>query len=97
MKWNSFGEYSLLVGVAAALGCNPSAFNAILPSNASVTFAYGLPENSTFHVPASDIAFPSSPTGLHALCALQVEVPASGNTSYGFGLFLPSTWNGRFL
>ncbi|KAJ9404562.1 hypothetical protein DTO045G8_7635 [Paecilomyces variotii] len=48
-------------------------------------------------VPSSDIGFPTSPTNLPALCALEVKVPSTTNSSYSFGLFLPDDWNGRFL
>jgi feruloyl esterase len=97
MKWHKSLPYSTLVAAVNAIDCSMAGFKALLPANVSVTSAYALPENSTFQVPAGDIAFPSSPTGLRALCALQAQVPAPGNTTYGFGMFLPSNWNGRFL
>lgn len=92
-----------VIGVSHAhtVDCTPSAIQALLPpeSSASVTFAYSLPENATFQVPASDIGFPSSPSNLPALCAVEVKVPSSASSSYSFGLFLPAggRWNGRFL
>lgn len=68
-----------------------------LPSNATVTFAYTVPENGTFTVPASDIAYPTSPTRLHELCAVEVNVTSSPSSAFSFGLFLPRGWNHRFL
>lgn len=96
MRLNSLFCYATGIGVASALNCIPSAFKRILGSKASVVFASLLPDNSTFHVPPGDIAFPQSPTGLRALCVLEVEVTDS-NAPYSFGLFLPKSWNGRFL
>jgi feruloyl esterase len=96
MKFSYLLYRATSLSTASAFSCTPSAFNAILGSNASVVSASLLPENSTFHVPPSDIAFPQSPAGLHALCALEVKV-ADSDAPYSFGLFLPKSWNGRFL
>jgi feruloyl esterase len=96
MRLNALFYYATGLGMANALNCTPSAFKGILGSNASVVLASLLPENSTFHVPPGDVAFPQSPAGLHALCVLEVEV-ADSNAPYNFGLFLPKSWNGRFL
>ncbi|GME23712.1 hypothetical protein GTA08_BOTSDO07411 [Neofusicoccum parvum] len=82
---------------ASAFECTQSAFEAVIPSNTSVSLVQDVAQNGTFEVPASDIAYPTSPTGLRALCAVQIKVPAPGNTTYEFGLFLPDEWNGRFL
>ncbi|KIY53923.1 feruloyl esterase B precursor [Fistulina hepatica ATCC 64428] len=87
----------LLVGTAMALNCSVSAISAVLPSNVSVSWAYSMAEGSTFDVPLGDTGFPTSPTNLSACCAVAVEVPAPGNTTYNFGMFLPDNWNGRFL
>lgn len=81
----------------AAFECSKSAFQAVIPSHTSVSLVQEVGENGTFEVPAGDIAYPTSPTGLRALCAVQIKVPAPGNTTYEFGLFLPEEWNGRFL
>lgn len=97
MVWYFLVLCSMLLAAATAFDCTTSAFEAILPSNTSVILATPLADNATFNTPASDTGFPSSPTGLRALCAVQVEVPAPGNTTYNFGIFLPSNWNGRFL
>lgn len=86
-----------LVALAAAFNCTPAAFEAILPSNASVAFARCLAGNSTFEVPTGDIAYPTSPTQLRALCAVQINVTSSPTSAFSFGLFLPTDWNSRFL
>jgi feruloyl esterase len=82
-----------------ALDCSPKGIASLLPvtSNASVNFAYPLPANSTFEVPAGDTGYPTNPVGLPALCAVSVQVQTPGNSSFGFGLFLPNEWSGRFL
>ncbi|KAL2014821.1 hypothetical protein VTN00DRAFT_2346 [Thermoascus crustaceus] len=97
MKTYDWFGLAKVIGIGHAVECNLSAIKAFLPPDASVTFAYPLPENSTFQVPASNIGFPSSPSNLPALCAVEVKVPSSATSSYSFGLFLPEKWNGRFL
>jgi feruloyl esterase len=34
---------------------------------------------------------------LPGLCAVSVQVQSISNSTFGFGLFLPDEWNGRFL
>lgn len=94
-----------LIGSAALLGaaqgldyiCTPSAIQAALPAGASVNFAYPVAANATFEVPASDTGYPDSPPSLPALCAASIQVQSIRNTTFGFGIFLPEDWNGRFL
>ncbi|EDU44102.1 feruloyl esterase B precursor [Pyrenophora tritici-repentis Pt-1C-BFP] len=83
--------------IAVALDCSSSAIQAALSSDLTVNFASPLKANATFQVPQSDTGYPNSPVGLPALCAVSVQVPSKGNTTFGFGLFLPDDWNGRFL
>jgi hypothetical protein len=97
MSWSSLLPLGALFGTSFAIECSPSAINAILPSNATVNFAYNLPPNATFQVPKSDTGYPQSPVGLPALCAVSVQVKSIGNSTFGFGLFLPEGWNGRLL
>lgn len=88
---------------AAQLQCTTDAFAKYLSSNSSrgepavVQWAYRISKGDTFQVPDSDIAYPESPTDLPELCVLQVNVTSSPESSYTFGLFLPSEWNERFL
>lgn len=105
MRWQtlfSIGNTAILadaVSYAHALDCSPSSIASFLPadSNASVNFAIPLPFNSTFVVPKGDTGYPVNPVGLPALCSVSVQVQSPGNSSYGFGLFLPTEWNERFL
>ncbi|CBY00314.1 similar to feruloyl esterase B precursor [Plenodomus lingam JN3] len=97
MRWEPALGVGALFGVASALDCTSSAIQAILPSNASVNFAQVVSANSTFEVPKSYTGYPESPVGLPASCAVSVQVQSIENTTYGFGLFLPEDWNGRFL
>lgn len=83
--------------LAQAFECSTSAFQTILPPNATIVSTTTVPENATFHVPSSDIAYPTSPTQLRALCAIEVNVTSSPISAYTFGLFLPEEWNERFL
>lgn len=97
MRWDSILSYGALLGATTALDCSPASIQSVLPSNATVNFAHSLPANSTFEVPKSDTGYPTSPIGLPAVCAVSVQVQSIGNTTFGFGLFLPTDWNGRFL
>lgn len=89
-----------LIGAAQALSncsCTPSVIQAALPEGATVNFAYPVAANETFKVPESKTGYPNSPPNLPALCAASIQVKSVGNTTYGFGIFLPDDWNGRFL
>ncbi|KAF2194391.1 feruloyl esterase B precursor [Zopfia rhizophila CBS 207.26] len=86
-----------MLGVSGALDCALPAIQGILPAGASVNFVRTVAPNSSFEIPPGNIAYPISPVGLPSLCAVSARVQSSGNTSFGFGLFLPSHWNGRFL
>lgn len=97
MKFSRVLRLSILLGGASAFDCSPAAFASILPANATVVSATSIPDNGTFNVPATDLGFPFSPTGLPALCAVEIRVQTPGNSSYGFGLFLPKKWNSRYL
>ena len=79
------------------VACDPSAVRDLLPRHSQLVSAQALDDNSTFLVPPSNLGFPKSPSGLPALCALQVTVAGDNNSSYDMGLFLPRGWNGRFL
>lgn len=87
----------LLLPAVTAFDCTPAAFSAHLPATATVLFATSLPDNSTFEVPIGDIAYPTSPSGLQALCAVQINVTSSPTSAYSFGVFFPKEWNGRYL
>lgn len=90
-----FGLLALLP-LASGFDCTPTAFGQHLPENAQVKFTRTVAEGGTFEAPIGDIAYPTSPTNLSALCAAEVKVDLS-NTSYSFGIFLPDDWNNRFL
>lgn len=77
--------------------CTEGSLSSLLPDGTRLLLSQKLEDNSTFHVPESEIAYTQSPSGLKALCALQVEVTGDNDSKYSFGLFLPEIWNGRFL
>ncbi|EME89222.1 uncharacterized protein MYCFIDRAFT_55662 [Pseudocercospora fijiensis CIRAD86] len=87
----------LAASVAHAFDCSSQAIQEFLPSNVSIKSAVWVPENGIFNVPPSNVAYPESPTGLRALCAIEVHATSSSNSSFNFGLFLPNGWNQRFL
>lgn len=97
MRLDSVLNYGALVSAVRALDCTPSSIQSVLPLNASVNFAYPVAANSTFQVPKGDTGYPTNPVGLPSLCAVSVQVDSIGSSTFGFGLFLPDDWNGRFL
>lgn len=97
MRLSPILNYGALFGAVQSLECSPSAIQSALPSNATVNFAYALSANSTFQVPQGDTGYPINPVGLPVLCAVSVQVQSIGYSTFGFGLFLPENWNGRFL
>lgn len=97
-KIKSFLLLLSLIHSARPFECSPAAFSTCLLSlSAEVAYTSFISENGTFDVPVSDIAYPVSPTGLPAACVVQVNVTSSSTSAYSFGLFLPETWNERFL
>lgn len=98
MKISPLARAALLASTVtrAAADCSTASIQALLPSIASVDFVHWQPGGSTFSVPSGDIAYPTSPTNLTAHCAVQIRV-SNGTSQYGFGMFLPDNWNGRFL
>ena len=78
-----------------AFECSASAFAAILPANATVSYAVSVAANGSFAEPSPE--FPTNDTGLPELCAVAVNVISSSSSSFNFGLFLPQQWNSRFL
>lgn len=81
---------------AVAITCDKASLQSAFSSIATVDFVQWIPANSSFNVPANDVAYPISPTQMQAACAVQVSVK-NGTSNYGFGIFLPDDWNGRFL
>lgn len=92
----SFGE-TPVAKLQAPIACTEDSLSNLLPDGIRLLLSQKLENNSTFHVPESEIAYTQSPSGLRALCALQVEVTGDNDSKYSFGLFLPEMWNGRFL
>jgi len=88
---------ALFATATANAKCDPNSIQATLPQGASVNFAYSLAANSTFEVPKSNTGYPTNAFNLPGLCAVSVQVQSIGNSTYGFGLFLPDDWNSRFL
>lgn len=84
--------------VATALpSCSVDSFQNVLPSNANILSAVPLANGSTYGEGAADVGYPTNPTNLPASCALIVNVTTSASSSFRFGIFLPTQWNGRFL
>jgi len=97
MRWDTLFGSGALFAITRALECSFDTIQPALPYNTSLNFAYPVQANGTFQVPRGDTGYPTSPVGLPALCAISVQVQSIGDTTFGFGLFLPDDWNGRFL
>lgn len=85
----------------AQAACSVSTFTkaGLLPQGASIEKVASVPQNGAYGEGAADLNFPYNPTGLPSLCAVTVKVISSNESSYRFGLFLPTsnTWTGRLL
>ena len=92
-----FATFTVVSTALASIECSPSAITSILPGNATLNFAVPVPQNGSFGQGPSDLEFPQNATNLPPLCAISVNVKSSNTSSYNFGLFLPETWNSRFL
>ncbi|TVY87427.1 putative feruloyl esterase B-1 [Lachnellula willkommii] len=89
---------SYIHNVAAILNCTKAAFVPHLPANTTILSATVVAKNGSYGGGSQDKDFPSSATGLPALCAVQLQV-YEAHSSYMVGVFLPSnaTYNGRFM
>lgn len=90
-------EETAAANLKSPIACTERFLRGLLPDGTRLLLSQQLEDNSTFHVPESEIAYTQSPSGLKALCALQVEVTGDNDSRYSFGLFLPDVWNSRFL
>ncbi|KAI8953875.1 putative ferulic acid Esterase/Feruloyl esterase [Xylaria longipes] len=77
--------------------CSALALAQILPANAKIERVEALEAGSTYGDGPGDLAYPTQPTNLPALCAVTIAVASSATSSYRIGLFLPVEWNNRFL
>lgn len=88
-------------GKSVQATCSVSTFTqaGLLPQGASIEKVSSVSQNGAYGEGASDLNYPYNPTGLPALCAVTVKVASSNESSYRFGLFLPSAsqWTGRLL
>ncbi|KAI0468703.1 putative ferulic acid Esterase/Feruloyl esterase [Xylaria cf. heliscus] len=84
-------------GSSPSGGCDALTLAQVLPANARIERAEALEAGSTYGDGAADLAYPTQPTNLPALCAVTVVVASSATSAYRLGLFLPAEWNGRFL
>jgi feruloyl esterase len=98
MRQNTLLGLGALSGLTnAKTTCDQGSIQALLPSGASVNFARPVAANGTFVVPKSETGYPNNAVNVPSLCAVSVQVKSIGNSTYGFGMFFPDNWNGRFL
>ncbi|KAH8123743.1 feruloyl esterase [Trichoderma asperellum] len=88
-------------GESVQASCSLSTFTkaGLLPQGASIENVTSVPQNGAYGEGAANLGYPTNPTGLPSLCAVIAKVISSNESSYRFGLFLPSPnqWTGRFL
>lgn len=84
-------------GRQISAGCDATTLARILPANAKVERVEALEAGSTYGDGLADLAYPTQPTNLPALCAVTIAVASSTTSAYRIGLFLPVEWNNRFL
>ncbi|OIW22708.1 feruloyl esterase B [Coniochaeta ligniaria NRRL 30616] len=93
-----FGALSFQFGNATSnAACSVATFNEILGSSASVISAVKVENGGTYGEGALNLLYPTNPTNLPSLCAVTVKVTSSPESSYRFGIFLPESWNSRFM
>jgi hypothetical protein len=80
--------------------CVASTFNSALPSGASIEKIAKVQAGGSYTEGTADLGYPSppyTPTGLPEICALIIKVISSSSSSYRFGIYLPTSWNNKFL
>lgn len=60
-------------------------------------FTESVATNGTFTENSTNAGSPATVTQLPALCVAKFTVPSSNSSSFDFALFLPSSWNQRFM
>lgn len=92
------GALTFQVGNATSnAACSVDTFTGILGSSASVLSAVKVEQGGTYGEGAANLLYPINPTNLPSLCAVTVKVASSPQSSFRFGIFLPDSWNSRFL
>ena len=84
-------------GSQRRLRCTQSSFTPLLPAGTTLEKVAIVRQGGSYGEGSANVAYPTNPTNLPALCAVTVKVKSSATSSYRFGLFLPDEWNGRFL
>lgn len=91
-----------LAAPTATASCDVDAFSAFLEnldlgnaSSASVIYATPVAEGGSSFDPSPPFAY--NVTQLPELCAVKFNVRSSPDSSYNFGLFLPTHWNERMM
>lgn len=99
MKWGYIALFTALWQSMAwaLLSCSVESFQDFLPTNAAILSATPLANGSSYGEGTANLAYPTNPTNLPENCALIVNVTSSPTSSFRFGIFLPTQWNGRFL
>jgi feruloyl esterase len=77
--------------------CTAANIALLLPAGATVEKVDSVESGAAYGEGAADLGYPVNITNLPELCAVTIKVASSATSSFRFGLFLPTTWNGRFL
>jgi feruloyl esterase len=79
--------------LAEAKDCSKAAFQKIIPSNSTFNYVTKVAEGGTF----TDAYANANATGLPEGCAVSVNVPTPGNSSYNMAIYMPNKWNNRII
>ncbi|KAI0381934.1 tannase and feruloyl esterase [Hypomontagnella monticulosa] len=74
-------------------GCTTDYFNGIIPSGISIESVTRVASGGKYSE-SGNLGYPAYAGGLPALCAVIVK---NESANYRFGMFLPDTWNSKFL
>jgi feruloyl esterase len=99
-----FAFLSTAVRVSLALcvraePCSEQTFNTILANITGTKLNYfaSVPAGSDFGDAETNLGYPANATNLPELCAASINVKSSETSSFNFGIFLPTKWNGRMM
>ncbi|CAF9913440.1 MAG: hypothetical protein GOMPHAMPRED_007915 [Gomphillus americanus] len=88
----------LFIRAGIALDCSTASLSSILPSNCTVTFAQQITHTGEFSKDGIIIKIPFAvPSSTFPICAVNIKVQSSPNTTFNSGILLPSNWNGRMM
>ena len=82
----------------AGLDCSPDSFSSVVPKNVTITLAAPITKPGKFSQNDVNISISADiPKEAFPICAIELQVQSSPNTTFNTGVLLPSNWNGRMM